>query len=148
MKCPEYCEKFCEFLLTALVTKPQCCWWCGRGEGATQSFLGPPLLDLLWWNKRSKVISLVTFDSSYIGSPPRGAASGMSRCHFFGWLLMCLLSFHHMQLGWNFNMLVSWGSKLARGIDHLWSWARFMATQILVINFPIRASWQKLWPKF
>ena len=38
---------------------------------------------------------------------PRGAASGMSRCHFFGWLLMSLLSFYHVQSGWNFNMLVS-----------------------------------------
>ena len=43
----------------------------------------------------------------HIRSPPRGAASGMSRCNFFGWLLMSLLSFYHMQLGWNFNMLVS-----------------------------------------
>ena len=42
----------------------------------------------------------------YKESPP-GAASGMSRCHFFGWLLMSLLSFYHVQLGWNFNMLVS-----------------------------------------
>ena len=38
---------------------------------------------------------------------PRGAASGMSRCHFFGWLLMSLLSFYHVQSGWNFNMLES-----------------------------------------
>ena len=28
---------------------------------------------------------------------PRGTASGMSRCHFFGWLLMSLLSFYHVQ---------------------------------------------------
>ena len=42
----------------------------------------------------------------------------------------------------------AWGSKLAIGIVHLWSWARFMAPQILVINFPNSASWQKLWPKF
>ena len=42
---------------------------------------------------------------------PRGTASGMSRCHFFGWLLMSLLSFYYVRLGWNFNMLVSelWG---------------------------------------
>ena len=39
-------------------------------------------------------------------------------------------------------------SKLARGIDHLWSWARFMAAQILTINFVNRASRQNLWPKF
>ena len=37
----------------------------------------------------------------------QGAASGMSRCHFFWWLLMSLLSFYHVQLGWNFNMLES-----------------------------------------
>ena len=42
----------------------------------------------------------------YKESPP-GAASGMSRCHFFGWLLMYLLSFYHVQSGWNFNMLES-----------------------------------------
>ena len=38
---------------------------------------------------------------------PRGTASGMSRCHFFGWLLMSLLSFYHVQSGWNFNILES-----------------------------------------
>ena len=43
----------------------------------------------------------------YIRSPPRGAASGMSRCHFFGWLFMSLLSFYHVQSGWNFNILES-----------------------------------------
>ena len=37
----------------------------------------------------------------YKESPP-GAASGMSRCHFFGWLLMSLLSFYHVQSGWKF----------------------------------------------
>ena len=39
-------------------------------------------------------------------------------------------------------------SKLARGIDHLWSWARFTTAQMLAINFANRASWQKLLPKF
>ena len=38
---------------------------------------------------------------------PRGAASCIRSCHFFGWLIMSLLSFYQMQLGWNFNMLVS-----------------------------------------
>ena len=38
---------------------------------------------------------------------PRGAASAGTTCLFLGWLLMSLLSFYHVQLGWNFNMLVS-----------------------------------------
>ena len=49
-------------------------------------------------------------------------------------------------IGLEFNMLVS--ELVGVGIDHLWSWARFMATQILIINFPNRASLQKLSPKF
>ena len=37
----------------------------------------------------------------------------------------------HVQLGFNFSMLVrAWGRKLAIEIEHLWSWARFMAAQI------------------
>ena len=46
---------------------------------------------------------------------------------------MSLLSFYHMQLGCNFNMLESdlALSKLAIGIDLLWSLARLMAAQIL-----------------
>ena len=68
----------------------------------------------------------------HIKESPRGAASGMSGCPSFGWLLISLLSFYHLQTGWNFNMLGVWPcwSTLARGIDHLWSWARFMAAQI------------------
>ena len=38
---------------------------------------------------------------------PQGAASGLRSSLFFGWLLMSLLSFYHVQFGWNFNMLVS-----------------------------------------
>ena len=52
---------------------------------------------------------------------PRGAASGMSICHFFGWLLMSLLSFYHVQLGWSFNMLVS---ELG-GVNCLWPFMVF-----------------------
>ena len=32
----------------------------------------------------------------------------------------------------------AWGSKLAIGTDHLWPGARFMAAQILAINFAIK----------
>ena len=53
-----------------------------------------------------------------------------------------------MQLKFEYVGVRAWGSKLVIGIYHLWSWARFMATQILAINFPNRASWQKLWPTF
>ena len=41
----------------------------------------------------------------------------------------------------NFNMLVwcqTFGRKLAIGIDHLWTWARFMAAQILATNIAVR----------
>ena len=55
---------------------------------------------------RLKWLSLYIICYTYKESP-RGAASGMSRCHFFGWLLMSLLSFYHVQSGWNFNMLES-----------------------------------------
>ena len=47
---------------------------------------------------------------------PRGAASGMSRCHFFWWLQTSLLSLFLVQLGWNFNMLVS----DLGGVNWLW----------------------------
>ena len=44
------------------------------------------------------------------GVPPRSRIC-LTTCPFFGWFLMSLLSVYHMQLGWNFNMLVSelWG---------------------------------------
>ena len=64
----------------------------------------------VWW-----LMSCVQTRAIYKKSP-RGAASGMSRCHFFGWLLMSLLSFYHMQLGWIFNMLVS----DLGGVNWLW----------------------------
>ena len=38
---------------------------------------------------------------------PRETTSRVSTCHFFGSLLKSLLSFYHVQSGWNFNMLES-----------------------------------------
>ena len=78
---------------------------------------------------------------------PRGAASAGTTCLFLGWLLMSLLSFYHVQSGWNFNMLVS---KLA-GVNwlwHLWYLARFRAAQILAIDFAYWLYWQNLWSTF
>ena len=49
----------------------------------------------------------VVFPKISYEESPRGAASSRTTCHFFGWLLKSLLSLYHMQLGWNFNMLVS-----------------------------------------
>ena len=49
------------------------------------------------WNLYPAIFLCVRSNETYKESP-RGAASGMSRCHFFGWILMSLLSFYQMHL--------------------------------------------------
>ena len=49
-------------------------------------------------NKMLVVHSFRHMHNAYKESP-RGSASGMSRCHFFGWLLMSLLSLFLVQMG-------------------------------------------------
>ena len=84
----------------------------------------------VWW-----LMSCVQTRAIYKKSP-RGAASGMSRCHFLG-DFSCLSCPELLSCGIRLKLwyvgVRAWGSKLARGIDHLWSWARFMAAQILAI---------------
>ena len=86
----------------------------------------------------SSVIS--TYEES-----PRESTSRVSMCHFFGDLsslssasIMCNQA----------EILICWSLTLLEYTGHLWSWARFMAAQILTINFVNRASMQNLWPKF
>ena len=117
------------------------------------------IADLAYISNFKTIISLVIFfiralfqkkksENPPLGSPSWGAAPSLRSCIFLG--DFSCLSWASITCKWAEIIIGvrACGSKLARGIDHLWSWVRFMATQNLVINFPNRASWQKLWPKF
>ena len=82
-----------QYLQRECISKSSWIWYCGY------TFLIPLILHLpgsvgLHW------IYVDTYKKS-----PRGAASGMSRCHFFGWLLMSLLSqiYGHSNFGHKFS---------------------------------------------